>query len=376
MKISSILLLTFSFVLLNISEILADDAEFRLIELRNDQKILGEYHIGIQIRVLSGTYPRTLNSFTADIYYGSKLAPFINKPDTNWSLGNEYSCYVQKLSGYYRVLVVSLNVNSAGNSKPPGNPPGWEVSNTWQTILTLRWIISTLGQDYITINDNTNAAAYYKNFNNAPQGELVEWTVYNQDLEIETPVELSFFRANFKENLVELTWQTATELNNYGFEIERRMDSGDLEAGKWKVVGFVKGNINSTVPINYSFEDNNLTGIRNLFYRLKQIDLNGLYEYSNEIEVSLVPDQFKLFQNYPNPFNPETKIKFALPIFSNVNLRVYNLMGENVVTLVEDFLDAGYYEIPFSANNLSSGVYFYRIQSGNYSETKRMILIK
>ena len=207
------------------------------------------------------------------------------------------------------------------------------------------------------------------------------------------PVELTSFTAVLNENKVELNWKTATELNNYGFEILRSAQndghSESASAGEesWTKIGFVKGAGNSNSPKSYSFVDSNpISGKAD--YRLKQIDDNGQYKYSNVINISVdnAPTEFSLEQNYPNPFNPSTTINFALPVKSNVTLSVYNSLGQKVTELVNGALPAGNHSVNFNASSLSSGVYIYRLEavplagskssSAAFSQTKKMALLK
>jgi hypothetical protein len=189
---------------------------------------------------------------------------------------------------------------------------------------------------------------------------------------VNVPVELTSFKANVNnEGSVVLKWSTATELNNQMFEIERRS-----EVGQYTTIGFVEGYGTTTEPQEYSYIDNTVeTGT--YFYRLKQIDFSGQYEYSDEIEVEVNgPLTFALEQNYPNPFNPSTTIKYSVPENSFVKLSVYNLIGEEVNVLVSRQIDAGFYEIEFNGTGLPSGIYFYKLQVENIVETKKMILMK
>ncbi len=187
------------------------------------------------------------------------------------------------------------------------------------------------------------------------------------------PVELTSFTANSSGDVVNLLWSTATETNNKGFEIQRK-----IENGSWETIGYKAGRGTTTNITAYSFSDNtgNLnTG--NLIYRLKQIDFDGTYKYSNEVEVQKIQlNKYELSQNYPNPFNPSTSIKYSIGKNGLVTLKIYNILGKEVVTLVNGVKTAGSYEIIFNAHNLSSGVYFYKLQSGNYNETKKFILMK
>jgi hypothetical protein len=190
------------------------------------------------------------------------------------------------------------------------------------------------------------------------------------------PVELVSFTSNVISRDLKLSWTTASELNNSGFEILRSAQNDN-----WVKVGYVTGIGTKTTQTNYSFEDRKLnSGKYN--YRLKQIDYNGNYQYFNltgEVEIG-VPKKYDLSQNYPNPFNPVTKIDFDLPYYSIVSIKLYDISGREVMTLVNETKPAGYYTIIVEANNLSSGMYFYRIiaeSSGqNYMMTKKMLMIK
>jgi len=185
------------------------------------------------------------------------------------------------------------------------------------------------------------------------------------------PVELTSFTGSSTNNNVELSWQTATEVNNYGFEIERSQNNN------WEKVGFVEGHGNSNSPKDYSFSDKPTNG-SDFKYRLKQIDFNGNFEFSPEIEVSLIVPQFSVKQNYPNPFNPSTKIEFSIPKSGNVKLSIFNAIGQEVAVLINENMEAGNHNFQFSSDNyqFSSGIYFYKVISGKYSETKKMILLR
>lgn len=194
------------------------------------------------------------------------------------------------------------------------------------------------------------------------------------------PVELSYFSAKVSENGINLIWRTETEVNNYGFDIQKNHPPlsplpGGEEKG-WVSIGFVEGNGNSNSPKEYSyFDDKVLAGTYS--YRLKQIDTDGNFEYSKVVRVNFnLPQNFELYQNYPNPFNPSTTISFSLPRSTNVKISVYNLIGEKVDEILNGSLDAGIHQIIFNASNLHSGMYLYKLEAGNISLTKKMILIK
>ncbi len=187
------------------------------------------------------------------------------------------------------------------------------------------------------------------------------------------PVELSSFTASVNLNGdVELLWTTETEINNHGFEIERKSSSGE-----YNTIGFVKGFGTTTQRKFYSFLDKNLEA-GEYTYRLKQIDFNGQFEYSNEIEVVVSPvTQYELLQNYPNPFNPSTIISWQSPVNGWQTLKVYDILGNEVATLVDEYRDAGKYEVEFKPSSiLSSGVYYYQLRTGEIIQTKKMTFLK
>lgn len=192
------------------------------------------------------------------------------------------------------------------------------------------------------------------------------------------PVELTAFSAEQNKGEVRLYWTTATETNNRGFEIERKT-SGKNE---WQTISFVQGMGTKASSTDYTFEDKSIQGITNVSYRLKQIDFDGTYSYSNIVELELTPANFSLMQNYPNPFNPSTKIEFSIPAASEVMLKVYDVLGRNIATLVNQMLEPGYYEQNWNAESLSSGLYIYVLEaspvdgSGGFRDLKKMVLIK
>jgi Secretion system C-terminal sorting domain len=191
------------------------------------------------------------------------------------------------------------------------------------------------------------------------------------------PVELTSFTASTQGSTVTLSWQTATEVNNYGFEVERTSSSID---DIWEKIGFVEGNGNSNSPKSYSFIDD-ANSFNKVFYRLKQIDNDGQYEYSNIVEVDLnIPEKFVLEQNYPNPFNPSTTIKFVFEKKTRASLKVYDSIGNEIAELFNGLAESGrVYKLNFDAvsrQGLSSGIYFYKLISDRNIAVKKMILLK
>ena len=205
-------------------------------------------------------------------------------------------------------------------------------------------------------------------------------TTLSGSSDISLPVELSLFTGLVNKNKVDLKWQTKTEVNNQGFNIERRINEGE-----WNILGFVKGHGNSTTPKEYSYSDKDIYAGGNKFqYRLKQMDYDGSFEYSDVVEVEVVPTQYELSQNYPNPFNPSTTIKFSLPEQTQMKLNLYNMLGQLVETIAEGNYEAGNYKINFNASALPSGAYFYRMESNvpstgsgqSFVQVKKMLLLK
>jgi hypothetical protein len=200
-------------------------------------------------------------------------------------------------------------------------------------------------------------------------------------LPVNLPVDLTSFSANANGQNIILNWSTATELNNLGFEIQRKVGTNDFVT-----IGFVNGKGTTTEEQNYGFTDKGLdNGKYN--YRLKQVDFNGRYQFSEIVEVEFkVFNSYNLEQNYPNPFNPTTHFEFRIADFGFVSLKIFDVLGNEVATLVDEEKAAGSYEVEFSATggyssggnayNLPSGIYFYILQSGNYIETKKMMLLK
>lgn len=185
------------------------------------------------------------------------------------------------------------------------------------------------------------------------------------------PVELINFKARRVESEIILEWTTATETNNSGFEIERKKESDD-----WEKIGFVPGHGTTSEMQNYNFSDKpDQSGIYT--YRLKQINYDGSFEYSDEINIEFVAlIEFSLEQNYPNPFNPITTIRYSIAEREFVTLQIFNSLGEMVIKLINEEKEAGVYESTFNASNLPSGVYFYCLKAGDFTQTKKLLLLK
>ncbi len=243
----------------------------------------------------------------------------------------------------------------------------------------------TSGLSYTYYFNNTQVATYYNsNADNVYSGgdayvdgfSLVAYDfMFRAKIVDALPVELASFEVTRSNVNVTMNWETATELNNYGFEVERASLSTATEK-TYEKIGFVEGNGNSNSVNTYSFIDSNpLDG--KAVYRLKQIDFDGKYEYSKEIEVSYqTVKEFALAQNYPNPFNPTTNISFKLAESGKVSLKIFNAIGQEVAELVNKTMEAGRHEVTFNASELPSGAYFCRMNAGGFTKTSKMLLIK
>ncbi len=288
------------------------------------------------------------NVYTKDFYLKNVGNSILNIYSTSFSgayassftLLNSPSSISVGDSGKFTIQLI-LSGTSPGESNTLGNPDNNEIA---------------------TLNIN----------NNDPSKSTFKVSLQTGSV---SPVELISFTANVIKRNVLLNWVTSRETNNKGFEIQRaQTDNQNLEFLK---IGYVNGKGNSNSQTSYCFTDEKINSGK-YTYRLKQIDLNGNYTYYNlydEIEVSL-PKKFSISQNYPNPFNPLTKIEFDLPVNCNVTINLYDITGREIKTLLNENKKAGYYTLEFTAGNVASGVYFYRIVAGNYSEIKKMVLIK
>jgi peptidoglycan/xylan/chitin deacetylase (PgdA/CDA1 family) len=242
-------------------------------------------------------------------------------------------------------------------------PPDWQWANIIQ------------GSRSDTIITFVAGANSYVRTHIIPDGGILTLNKSNSPL----PVELTFFTAKVIKNGVHLNWKTAMEINNNRFDIERMVNDK-----AWQNMGSISGAGNSNSPKAYTFIDKSSISTGKYFYRLKQIDNDGQYIYSNTVEVdlNLVPQIYSLEQNYPNPFNPSTRIKYSIPFESNVKIIVFNTVGEVVKELTNEIRGAGTYEASFHSSGISSGVYFYSILANStdgkesFRETKKMLLVK
>ena len=283
----------------------------------------------------------------------------------------------------FRKSGVSVSISPSGDLSG-GSPVSYTSDGTMvsfpinATNVNKKTTITITGLAFQCINANTNPVQGIVTA--AISGALsINWAT-NQGITVSLsgllPVELNSFSGSVSGDVVTLKWSTATEVNNYGFDVQRSTDNET-----WTKVGFVPGSGNSNSPKNYSFTDQP-SGASSFSYRLKQIDVGGAFKYYDAITVTISGDnQAKLLQNSPNPFNPTTTIKYYIPEARQVTLTIYDMLGREVTTLVNQQADAGYHIVYWNGKDrygesVASGIYLYRLQAGNFVQTKKMIMLK
>lgn len=316
----------------------------------------------------SGSY---LNNVTSSLRYNNQVGltdvlGAILEFDTQWDIENDWDYGQIQLStnnGTNWIPLTGQYTNpGTGSFQPTGEPLYDGTQSTW--------VHESI--DISTYADQQFTLRYYFRSDGSVQGD--GWYVDNVKISVYTgviPVELVSFSSSIINNTIALNWITATELNNSGFEIQRSTNKTD-----WTALGFVRGFGTSTEVHNYSFTDQSPVN-GSSYYRLKQVDFDGTSEYSSITEVTFgaVAD-YSLAQNYPNPFNPSTKINYAIKEKGNVELKVFDLLGSEIATLVNEEQNPGNYEVFFDASKLSSGVYLYIIKAGSFMQTRKMLLMK
>jgi photosystem II stability/assembly factor-like uncharacterized protein len=288
-----------------------------------------------------------IDSLNAWIISGNELY-YTNNSGSNWTLDPQIYTY----SWHFEAISDSHYIITGGNIYE-----SVDAGQVWQNIT------SQTGSGFTSLHAPRNYLAYGV----GTLGYIVSYL----DTSI-VPVELVNFSAEYSNNKINLYWMTATEANNYGFEILKSTDSDN-----WTKIGFVFGYGTTTERSDYSFTDDKVFGSK-IYYKLKQIDYDGRFTYSKTIIVSVenLPLFFNLSQNFPNPFNNSTVIRYQIPKNEFITLKIFDVLGNEVKTLTEGNKVAGYYSVTFSADFLSSGIYFYKLTSGEYSSTKKLILLK
>lgn len=248
------------------------------------------------------------------------------------------------------------NIYAAGNGGVYKSTDGGATFTNFNLTFSSNKIISYQNKILVAVSGTTNGGVY----------------VYTDET---IPVELSSFTVSIIEDKVSLNWTTLTETNNLGFEIQRQQINKKSSESNWERIGFVSGSGTTTEPKHYSYNDKNLIA-GTYKYRLKQIDFDGSVSYSGEIEIEFVPEGLELKQNYPNPFNPITKIVYSINQPTKVKLYVSNLLGQTIDELINELKEPGIYEVTFDGKNLTSGLYFYTLETNVGQLSKKMLLLK
>ncbi len=279
--------------------------------------------------------------------------------------------------GYYQVMTVtnpqagvaSINIelNNTNN--------GTVVNTSWSDAATIRFnTLNAGGSSDLSFRTTSPATVIFDDDETTIIGQG-NWIPLNTT---PLPVELVLFTANVMADNVILNWKTETEINNYGFEIQRASSNAgsELPYTDWERIDFIEGYGNSNSQKTYSYTDKNVKYGR-YAYRLKQIDIDGSFAYSFEVEVEVgQPAGYALHQNYPNPFNPATTLSYTLPVSDFVSIKVFDAIGNLIQTLVSEKQDAGYYEITFDGSGLSSGVYLCKMETTGYTRGIKLLLLK
>ena len=388
LKISKTLIFILGICLLHIfttkailAQVTTTDQKLEIDE--NSHMIGGTFSVYYEIK---GTYlsgSSTLGTLNADIVYDSTQLRFVN--GTNWATGldsaNGYALNVQSNeveqdnNRWVRISIIAKNVANA-------NPPGIVLTASYITIVKINFIIlNTDNPVSLTLKCVTNQIGFFANAGNSPDDYIINDQVLSppQIINVQPlPVEFSSFNFDISGRDVNLKWSTNFEQNNAGFDIERKSSSNK---DGWSKIGHTDGHGNSNSISRYNYTDSKISAGK-YNYRLKQIDINGNYKYNvlnNIVEIGN-PKKFDLSQNYPNPFNPSTKIDYALPLDSKVNIVIYDMLGREITSLVQEQQKAGYYTVQLNAANFASGTYFYRmianVNGNNNIITKKLSVVK
>ena len=311
-------------------------------------------------------------------------------------LPNDWQVDSVWFTGVYNDYCIFLHPDST-DSEPGGQVDYWtdSLEARFPSGADMQWLVYESSTSHLTLNSTDTVDVFVKMTPGVTQGnfdlgyfvsdaalDFTDPTWYSANLNNPitvagvVPVELTSFSAVGTRDGVQLNWETATEINNHRFEIERSNDSQNFT-----IVGFVNGRGTTTEKSSYSFVDKGVNEGK-YYYRLKQVDYNGAYEYSQVIEVEFsVPQEFVLAQNYPNPFNPATTLSFGLPVESNITLSLYNSLGELVKVVAQGTLQAGTHNMNFEAVDLPSGIYLYTLNAKGtdgveFTQTAKMLLLK
>lgn len=370
----------------------ADSAMLRTVVNKNDLSVGGDFWLDLQIKITDdGTSPRTLNSFTADIYYTSTIS-YNGSAECVWALTPDdgYGSWTASdLDGYVRLGVIGSDV---GTGQFDGT--GWDVTTEWQNIVTVKFTITTATNTNISINDNTDAAAYFNNLQNDPEGLVSDWTTSNEDTgDVTLPVVLSAFTCQYINNIAVLYWVTESETDNLGWFVYRN-EENDFTTSE-KISEFIEGYGTTTQQQSYLYEDRiQNTEVGNTYYYwLESIDYSGMVNHYDKVAVLTIPDihnpdphvevprKYGL-QSGPNPFNSNLTVSYMLPKTDMVRIEIYNMYGQ-LISQFNEGLKAADKEHTLEwdgkdlyGQDVSSGVLLIKLITSEGSETKKAILLR
>jgi len=346
-------------------DVMLDDAGAMYVNLRAGTTRDGTSAGGIsteKYNIAGRTTPVTrADSVWSVKFTGSRPVGIGINRGSNLASNADDKLYVSASEGNYGVFQIS-DISTNAPVKTPIFKPGADISS--RADIT----VDVVGN--VILFENSTEHVYFV----APPGAASYTTPAIDQVNVTTPlpVELASFTVSVVNNGVELNWTTASETNNYGFEVQRGADEKNFQR-----IGFVAGNGTTTAQHSYKFADRDLAAAT-YYYRLKQIDTDGTVTFSDIVRADLatVVREYALQQNYPNPFNPTTTIAFSLKEDGFVKLRLFNMLGQQVVELVNGQLKAGPHTAILDARNLSSGTYLYILEVNGFRGQKRLQIIK
>ena len=364
------LLVLFLLIIVNLQNA---NAQYQMI-LQNDSEINGnEYEFDVFIVSTTGSF--NLTSYQVCFTFNSAIIDG----------GNLSFSYIDGSTALSSCLPLSTQIVDDGgiSNLICGSNPGNQSITTTQLKIGRFRISNNVAFPHTTVNlawDFSGDLVTEVNISNVNSTSVSNHVSFLENNPL--PVELVEFNGNLVGSNVELKWKTATEINNFGFDVERAIvsesfsENQESKSESWVKIGFVVGSGNSNVIKEYAFKDQNPKGGNKFNYRLKQIDINGNHKYSNIATVEFLPSEFSLKQNFPNPFNPITIIRYELPKSEFVSLKIYDILGKEVKTLVNENKNAGRYEVTLNASNLASGFYIYKLSTNTNVSIKKMLLLK
>lgn len=316
---------------------------------------------------------------------GVSKGTIVNFNNTSFDIGITGSSFSFAISTEGDQILAHTEINSSINFLYAVNNSGttWQVDATSSNTSALPSGLIN-GETAVALTKNNNGV-YSGGYSFTPEELLLNvsnpanWTMSSTRLtmpsgNVPLPVELTNFSISPKGNSALLSWSTSNEVNNYGFYVERTSNKAN---SFWENVGFILGSGYSNSPQSYYFLDSSISSGK-YYYRLKQVDNDGQYAYSPIVHFDNIdkPKNYALFQNYPNPFNPSTRIRYSIPQDGFVTLKIYNSLGEEIKTIVNQSQNSGQYEVDLNASNLAGGIYFYELRCNDFIQVRKLVVIK